>query len=235
MPEIGLPASVEHFTDPRLGEDLLWREVRIARFPRPVPALFLDRDGVIVEERIYLSDPRDVKLLPGIVELIRAARALNMPVVEITNQAGIAHGHFTWSDFVRVENELTRILDEHGVAVDAVLACPYHPQGRPPYKKPDHPWRKPNPGMLLEAGRLLNLNLKSSVLVGDKVADLEAARNARLACGIQVLTGHGKEHTSACAALNSNEFPVHIVPGAGDAIPFLRQAAIADWEPPVSA
>jgi len=226
---------MEHFTDLRLGEDLLWREVRIKRFPRSVPALFLDRDGVIVEERIYLSHPEDVELVPGIVALIRAARALGMAVVEITNQAGIAHGYFAWPDFVKVENELTRILGEQGAAVDAVFACPYHPQGRPPYGQPDHPWRKPNPGMLLEAAGLLNLNLRQSVLVGDKVADLQAARTAQLACGIQVLTGHGREHQRDCAALSSEDFPVHIVPGAGEAIPLLRQTIIAGLEPDASA
>ena len=235
MPEPGATSSAKPFSDPRLGDDLLWRELRIARLPVPVPALFLDRDGVIVEEKIYLSHPRDVRLLPGIVELIRAAKALRMPVVEITNQAGIAHGYFTWSDFVGVENELTRLLGEQGATVDAVFACPYHPEGRPPYGRPGHPWRKPSPGMLLEAARLLNLDLRRSVFVGDTAADLQAARAARLASGMHVLTGHGRKHERACAALDSTDFPVHIVSGAGEAIPFLEPAIIADLEPRVSA
>ena len=184
--DMGLP-SAEPFTDPRLGEDLLWREVRIARFPRPAPALFLDRDGVIVEEKLYLSDPRDVELLTGIAHLIRTARTLDMAVVEITNQAGIAHGYFSWSDFVGVENRLTRVLGEQGLAVDAVFACPFHPQGRSPYGKPDHPWRKPNPGTPLEAACLLNLELRQ-LLVGDKVGDLQAV--ARRPTGVRGSGAH---------------------------------------------
>lgn len=223
MPEIGLPHSVEPFTDPRLGADLLWRELRVQPFPQPVPALFLDRDGVMVEERIYLSDPRDVKLLPGITELIRAARALAMPVVEITNQAGIAHDYFTWADFVKVENELTRLLGEQGAAVDAIFACPFHPDGRPPYGQPDHPWRKPNPGMLLEAASMLNLDLRRSVLVGDKAIDLQAARSAGLGLGIHVLTGHGRAHETSSRALAANDFAVRIVTHAGEAAPVLLE------------
>jgi D-glycero-D-manno-heptose 1,7-bisphosphate phosphatase len=223
MPDIGLPSSAEPFTDARLGEDLLWREVRIPRFPLPVPALFLDRDGVIVEERQYLSNPRDVELLPGITKLIRAARVLRIPVVEVTNQAGIAHGYFTWADFVRVENELTQVLGRQGVALDAVFACPYHPRGQPPYGQPHHPWRKPNPGMLLEAARLLNLNLKQSILVGDKATDLEAARAAGLALGIHILTGHGRTHEINSRALAANDFAVRVLTDAGDAASFLPE------------
>ena len=223
MPDIGLPSSAERFTDGRLGEDLLWREVRIPRFPLPAPALFLDRDGVIVEERLYLSDPRDVELLPGITKLIRAARVLGMPVVEVTNQAGIAHGYFTWADFVRVENELTKVLGEQGVAIDAVFACPYHPDGQPPYGQPHHPWRKPNPGMLLEAARLLNLDLKQSIFVGDKATDLEAARAAGLALGIHMLTGHGRTHEINSRALTTKDFAVHVLTHAGEAASFLAE------------
>src|SRR5271156_3933548 len=133
MPEIGLPSAVKVFTDSRLGEDLLWREVRTPCFPQPMPALFLDRDGVIVEEKLYLGDPRDVRLLVGVVDLIRVARGFEMQVVEVTNQAGIAHGYFTWSDFAKVENEVTQQLSKEDVALDAVFACPFHPQGQQPY------------------------------------------------------------------------------------------------------
>jgi len=214
--------SPQPFTDTRLGADLLWRDVRIARFPRPVPALFIDRDGVIIEEKLYLSNPDDIELLPGAPELIGAAHELGMAVVEITNQAGIAHGYFGWPDFVRVENRLTEILAGQGVAADAVFACPFHPQGRPPYRDLNHPWRKPNPGMLLEAAQRMNLALERSVLIGDKVSDLEAGRAAGLALGIHVLTGHGREHEPASAAVASDGFPVRVVAGAGEAAPLLR-------------
>jgi len=229
-------ALAEKFCDARLGEDLLWRDLRIARAAHPVPALFLDRDGVIIDEKRYLSDPGQVELLAGIPRLIQAARTLGMKVVEITNQAGIAHGYFTWSDFVQVENQVTRVLAEHQVGVDAVFACPFHPQGLSPYGHADHPWRKPNPGMLLEAARWLNLALRQSVLVGDKVADLQAARAAGLAFGVHVLTGHGREHEAASRATASGDFPVYVVAQAGEAAALLEQArSRMGAEPPLPA
>lgn len=132
------------------------------------PALFLDRDGVMIEESNYLRDPEGVRLLGGIPNLIRAAKALGMVVIEVTNQAGIAHGYLEWLDFVKVEHRLMEVLAEEGVSVDAAFACPFHPQGRAPYRQANHYWRKPNPGMLLEAQDLLNVELGSSALIGDK-------------------------------------------------------------------
>ena len=213
------------FTDARLGHDRLWRDLRIQRFSEPTPALFLDRDGVMVEEKIYLSDPSHVRLLPGIPELISAARARGMAIVEITNQAGIAHGVFEWSDFVQVENRLSELLAERGAAVDAVFACPFHDQGRPPFHAVDHPWRKPRPGMLLEAASLLNLALGESVLIGDKLSDMQAGRAAGLAFGIHVLTGHGRSHQADSRSFASASFSVHVVENAVDALQFLAPAA----------
>jgi D-glycero-D-manno-heptose 1,7-bisphosphate phosphatase len=146
-----------------------------------------------------------------------------MAVVEITNQAGIARSYFGWPDFVRVEERVTQVLAQQGVCVDAVFACPFHPEGQHPYQALDHPWRKPNPGMLLEAGRTMNLALPQSVLVGDKVMDLEAARAAQLAAGVHVLSGHGRAHEAASRAVASREFPVHVVDGAAQAASLLSQ------------
>jgi D-glycero-D-manno-heptose 1,7-bisphosphate phosphatase len=216
------PNRLGSFADARLGDDLLWRDVRVKRFPDPVPALFLDRDGVVIEEKEYIHDPDQVELLSGIPELIRAARSLGMAVVEITNQAGIGRGYFGWREFVQVEDRVSQVLAGQGVSRDAVLACPFHPEGRPPYRIADHSWRKPNPGMLLEAARLLNLNLNLSMLVGDKVLDLQAARSAGLGCGVHVLTGHGLAHREASMQVATPNFSVHIVKSAGEAIPLLQ-------------
>jgi D-glycero-D-manno-heptose 1,7-bisphosphate phosphatase len=217
-------SSFQAFADHRLTADLLWRDVRIPRFSHPTPALFLDRDGVIIEEKEYLGDPDGVELLGGISELIRAARAEGMAVVEITNQAGIARGHFGWSDFVQVQYRMEQFLAQEGLKIDAVFACPFHPEGQPPYQESDHPWRKPNAGMLLEAERLLNLALNRSVLVGDKVADMQAGRAAGLAFGIHVLTGHGRQHEPASRAVASVAFPVHVVMNAGEAAAFIASS-----------
>jgi len=213
--------------DERLGADLLWRELRIAPFLRPRPALFLDRDGVIIEEQEYISRPSDVKLLPDIVPLIHAARDLGMAVVVVTNQAGIARGYSGWPEYIQVENRVAEVLAEQGEQVDAVFACPFHEQGLEPYKVGNHPWRKPNPGMLLEAARLLNLDLGESILAGDKASDQLAARNAGLAFGIQVLTGHGRVELESSRAAATADFPVHVAAGAGQAVALLRMRAQA--------
>lgn len=220
----------DSFYDPRLGRDLLWRDVRAARFARPVPALFLDRDGVIIEEMGYIARPEDVRLLAGIAELIAGAKALGMAVVEVTNQAGIARGYFGWSDFVRVENRVTELLAAQGACIDAVFACPYHPEGRGPYRLADHPWRKPSAGMIHEASKLLNLDTRESVLVGDKELDQMAARAAGLKFGIHVLTGYGKERQAAALSAASETFAVQVACGASGCLPLL-QASIAKDQP----
>lgn len=211
------------FNDSRLGSDLLWRDVRVERFPHPVPALFLDRDGVMIEEKNYLAKPEDVELLPGIPELIGAAKRLGMAVVEVTNQAGIGRGYFEWSDFVRVEDRLTNLLAQRGVAIDAVFACPYHPQGSFPYRQADHAWRKPNAGMLFEAAELLNLALNQSVMVGDKELDQLTAKAAKLKYGIHMLTGYGRESESAARAAASQNFPVYVLRSADQAVAILTK------------
>ena len=215
-------------SDSRLGEDLLWREVRTTPFSKPAKALFLDRDGVLIEEKEYIQDPADVVLLPGVVELIRAARELGMATVEVTNQAGIAHGYSGWAEFIEVENRVGELLRQSEVSLDGIFACPFHPRGKAPYNSADHAWRKPNPGMLLEAAKSLNLDLRDSVMVGDKPSDLEAARTAKFAFGIHVLTGHGKRDRELSRAVATPDFPVHVVSSAADAVTLLR----ARWNHP---
>ena len=158
------------------------------------PALFLDRDGVIVEDPGYLSRPSDLTLLPGAAGVIALANRLGIPVIEVTNQAGIGRGYYGWNEFVEVEEALARALAEADAALDAVFACPYHHDGVPPWSHPAHPARKPQPGMLLAAERLLTLDLGRSWIVGDKLDDLQAGYHAGLRGGLHVLTGQGAAH-----------------------------------------
>lgn len=214
----------------RLGGDLLWRDLRVKRFAQAKPALFLDRDGVIVQEIGYLANPDHVELLSGIPELIAAAKARGMAVVEVTNQAGIGHGYFGWSDFVLVEDRLSQLLAEKRAAVDAVFACPFHPRGNPPYDHPNHPWRKPNPGMLLEAARLLHLDLEASVMVGDKELDQMTAKAADLRYGIHLRTGYGSETEAAARRIASERFPVYVFDDAFQATQWILENPVV---PPV--
>jgi D-glycero-D-manno-heptose 1,7-bisphosphate phosphatase len=206
---------------PCVGPDELWRDLRVPPFDTPRAALFLDRDGVLIEEKNYLSDPDQVVLLPGAVELISRAHSLQMPVVVITNQAGIGYGKFGWEVFEQVEARVDSLLRQQGVAVDGVFACPFHEKGQDAYRRADHPWRKPNAGMLVEAAKLLNLALDRSLLIGDKASDIAAARNAGLPAACLVRTGYGHAQEGEARALEGPGFLVHAIGNLMEAVPFL--------------
>ncbi|TGR17122.1 MULTISPECIES: D-glycero-beta-D-manno-heptose 1,7-bisphosphate 7-phosphatase [unclassified Mesorhizobium] len=167
-----------------LTEPGLWVERIGGRvFPAHLPALFLDRDGTINVDTDYPSDPAEIELRPRMLPAIAAANRRGIPVIVVTNQSGIARGYFGWDIFARVNARVLELLDREGVFVDMVLACAYHEAGIGPLAVADHPMRKPNPGMLIEAGRRLDLDLRRSLMVGDKLADMQAGQRADLAQG----------------------------------------------------
>lgn len=182
----------------------LWFE-RLAGDAAPNrPCLFLDRDGVVVEEVHFLARPGDVRLSPGVAAAIAAANAAGLAVVVVTNQSGIARGHFGWAEFAAVQREIGSRLAAAGARLDAVAACAYHRDGQPPFDVADHGWRKPRPGMFLRAGRALGLDMERSVVIGDRVSDLEAGRNAGLRGGTLVLTGYGRQHAEKLAQVRDD-------------------------------
>lgn len=156
------------------------------------PCLFLDRDGVLVEETHYLHRIEDVVLISGVAEAIANANALGVPVVMVTNQAGIGRGYYSWRDFERVQQHIIEACASVGARWDMVLACAYHGEGIAPYRLDGHSWRKPQPGMLLEAARVLKIDVSRSHIVGDTLADLQAGVEAGLSGGTLVMTGHGE-------------------------------------------
>jgi len=195
------------------------------------PALFLDRDGVVVEEAHYLHRVHDVQLIPGAADIISKANAIGIAVVIVTNQAGIGYGKYDWPEFALVQERMLDDLDERGAFVNAVFACPFHERGKPPYDVPDHPCRKPNPGMLMKASARLPIDLNRSWIVGDRAGDLAAGLNAGLRGGLHVKTGHGveeKEQVSA-AQLQCDGFSVYSrdsIADVLDCLPILSDAAL---------
>lgn len=159
----------------------------------PRGAVFLDRDGVIVEETGYLHKLEDVRLLPSVAEAIARLNSVHCPVIVITNQAGVGRGYYGWTEFEAVEAHIEAELARSGAHVDGVWACAYHADGIPPYNC-DHPYRKPHPGMLKDASQALGVDLPRSWLVGDKISDIEAGLNAQLQGTVLVRTGYGREH-----------------------------------------
>jgi D-glycero-D-manno-heptose 1,7-bisphosphate phosphatase len=150
-------------------------------------AVFLDRDGTVVEERDYLRDPADVHLVPGAAEAIGRLRDAGLAVVLVTNQSGIARGLYGEADFRAVQDRLVALLREANAAVDATYHCSHHPDFTGPCE-----CRKPGPGMYLAAARDLALAPERSWFVGDKLTDVEAASRFG-GRGILVRTGYGRE------------------------------------------
>ena len=223
-----------HDTDSKaalpLTPDGTWCQVlrRPAEKRSSRPALFLDRDGVVVEERHYLHTPDEVALVPGAAEVIRRANLGGFPVVVVTNQSGIGRGYFTWPDFAATQERILGDLAAEGAFIDAVLACPFHDSGEPPYDRTNHPWRKPNPGMLATASDLLGIACPRSWIVGDHATDVGAGRNAGLEGAVHVATGHGLHAGQRERALahGTESFKVLACPSireAAELIPFLNR------------
>lgn len=152
-------------------------------FPERMPALFLDRDGTINVDTDYPSDPAQIVLREDIAPVIAAANRAGIPVVVVTNQSGIARGYFDWGVFANVNGRVLELLRDRRAFVDMVVACAYHEAGTGPLAVADHPMRKPHPGMLLEAAKRLGIDLKRSLIVGDKPADMDAGRRVGLSRG----------------------------------------------------
>jgi len=158
------------------------------------PALFLDRDGVIVEELDGLRSPDHVELLPGAAETIARFNRMGVPVICVTNQPAIAKGQMEMSDLGAVTGEIDHQLAEAaGAYLDDLFICPHHPErgwpGEVAELKIDCECRKPKPGLLVEAAHRHNLDLSRSWLVGDRYCDIAAAHAAG-GKAVLVRTGH---------------------------------------------
>lgn len=150
-------------------------------------AAFLDRDGTIIVETEYLSDPGGVVLIPGAAEALARLAAMGYALVIVTNQSGIARGLYSEDDFRSVQARLDDILAGRGIAFDAVLHCPHHPDLTGPCE-----CRKPGLGLYRRAAEDLGLDLAASLYVGDRLSDvlpaLETGGDAYL-----VRTGYGTD------------------------------------------
>ena len=132
------------------------------------PAVFFDRDGTLMREVGYCSNPRDVEILDGAREAVRWLRGAGFAIVVVTNQSGIGRGFYTDDDYQAVHAEFLRRLGE---PVDATYYAPEHPDVEPSR-------RKPSPAMLLEAAEALGIDLRESFMIGDREGDIEAGHNA---------------------------------------------------------
>ena len=149
------------------------------------PVLFLDRDGVIIEDCHYTKEPDDVKLCIGAKKLIRFAFEKNIPIIIITNQSGISKNLLSWEDYYCVTKAMLSKLGNPN-PISGIYANSYIND------KPKENWRKPNPTMILKALEDLSLNNNNSILVGDRKSDIIAGIRAGITNIFHVKTGHGE-------------------------------------------
>jgi histidinol-phosphate phosphatase family protein len=167
------------------------------KLPRPScpggkPAVFLDRDGTVIEHVHYLGNPADVRLVPGAAESIQRLREAGFVCVVVTNQSAVGRGMITLEQVRVIHDEMNRQLAEQGTKVDAIEFCPLAPSGED-RTVIDHPDRKPGPGMLFRAAESLGLDLDASWMVGDLISDVLAGINAGCKGSILLRSGQAKK------------------------------------------
>ncbi len=142
-------------------------------------AIFLDRDNTIIHNDDDLGKPEEVRLIRGAAHAIGSLRQLGYRIIVVSNQGGVARGLYTERDVDAVHERIAQMVyDSAGAIIDRFYYCPFHPEGTVKEYAREHPWRKPQPGMLLEAARSLELDLRECWMVGDQERDIEAGRAA---------------------------------------------------------
>jgi len=178
------------------------------------PAVFLDRDGTINEQMGYINHLSRFKLLPQAVPAIRRLNEAGVKVVVITNQSGAARGYFPASLVDEIHAQLKQLLAAGGAHLDGIYTCLHGPGD-------GCACRKPQPWLLEQAARDLDLDLSRSYLVGDRYKDIETAANAG-AKGILVLTGYGRGEYEYLRAAQPAQ-PVHVAGDLLEAVEWILQ------------
>ena len=152
-----------------------------------LPAVFLDRDGVIIENRAdYILSWNDVQILPGALAALSRLSDTNFKIVIATNQSAIGRGLLTMQIAEDINERLASEIQLAGARLDAIYMCPHKPEDR-------CPCRKPQPGLILQAAQALSIDLKHSFLIGDAIDDLRAGRAAGVGEVALVFTGRGAQ------------------------------------------
>jgi D-glycero-D-manno-heptose 1,7-bisphosphate phosphatase len=143
--------------------------------------LLLDRDGVINLDHGYVSTRDNFEFMPGVFPFLGAAQDMGFRLAILTNQSGVARGYYTVADYENITAWMLKEMAAQGIVIDLVLASFEHPEATIPDYRRESFWRKPNPGMVLEAVQRLRLDPARSAFLGDKVSDMEAARAGGIA------------------------------------------------------
>jgi D-glycero-D-manno-heptose 1,7-bisphosphate phosphatase len=181
----------------------MFRYIRGAPGRKRRPALFLDRDGVLNRRNIdgYVIQPNDFEPLDLVVEAAAEAQARGAALVVVTNQGCVGKGRGTESQVMAIHALVLDALSTRGIVLDAIYTCPHHPLAPDPMQR-NCECRKPMPGLILAAAQDLDLDLTSSILIGDQPSDIAAARAAGLAENRTLLVG-GADETDPCVFVRS--------------------------------
>lgn len=136
------------------------------------PALFLDRDGVVIEDHGYVGNADDVQIISGILPVLEFATAQKIPIVILTNQSGVARGYYSLRDCELVHKAIDSELSKFNIKIAAWYICPHHAEHGVGIYKKDCDCRKPAPGLMLQAQVDLNIEIANSLMVGDKKSDV---------------------------------------------------------------
>jgi D-glycero-D-manno-heptose 1,7-bisphosphate phosphatase len=169
-------------------------------------AIFLDRDGVINEDKNYLCRKEDFEFIDGVFEACQYFQEVGYQLIVVTNQSGIARGYYQEEDFHQLTLWMLKQFDIQGVKILDVFFCPHVPEST-------CNCRKPKPGMLLDAKHKYNIDMKNSWMIGDKEADVGAANAAGIENTILVKTGHDidEANTNAKFILKSMQNTIEII------------------------
>lgn len=153
-------------------------------------AAFIDRDGVINVDTGHVFRIEDFRLLPGAVDGLLLLQQMGFALVVVTNQAGIGKGYYTEQQYLALTTHMRALLGASGVELLDVFHCPHHPEALIRAYRMVCECRKPGAGMLLRAAEQHALDLKASVLVGDKLSDIQAGRAVFVRACVLVTSGH---------------------------------------------
>lgn len=156
-------------------------------------ALFFDRDGIINVDKDYVYRREDFVWCDGIFELGETAIRLGYGLFVVTNQSGIGRGLYTEEDFTTLTDWMCAEMALRGAPVQRVYHCPYHPEAHIARYRAVHPWRKPAPGMILQARDDFGLDLGQSILIGDRSSDMQAAASAGVGARVLVRRGAAQD------------------------------------------
>jgi len=153
-------------------------------------AIFLDRDDTLIKDPGYISSPDQVELLEGVPEALIKLRELGYKLIVVSNQSGVARGIVTEKALGKIHDRLEQLLAEKDAHLDRIYYCPYHPDGVVPKYRKESNNRKPNPGMLLDAAKDMDIDLEQSWCIGNSNRDVEAGKSA--GCKTILIDAHSK-------------------------------------------